>query len=381
MTNLIRPHGGSLVSRIVPPENVQELRRRALTLPTLELTRRELCDLELIATGGFSPLDGFLNREDFVAVVERKRLARGFAWTIPVTLSTSREKASALKEGKYAALAKDGRVVALLEVGDRYEYPREAEAKAVYGTTDASHPGVRAVLERGDVLVGGVVSLLERSFDAPTPAELRETFARRGWRRVAGFQTRNPIHRAHEYLLRVALEGADGLLVHPLVGDTKDDDIPADVRMRAYAALLKYFPTDRVVLAPLPAAMRYAGPREAVHHAIIRQNHGVSHFIVGRDHAGVGKFYGPFDAQKIFDEFTPDELAIEILRFDAAFHCVKCGSVASPKTCPHGAEDRLTLSGTQVRQLLVEGKDLPAEFTRPEVAAVLREHMLCTSTR
>jgi len=375
----IRPHGGRLVTRLVPPENVDELRRRALKLPTVGLTRRELCDLELIATGGFSPLEGFLGRADFVRVLEEMRLSNGLAWTIPITLAATREEAAALTEGKYAGLAREGRVVALLEVAEKYEYPREDEAKRVYGTADPAHPGVRATLARKDVLIGGTVSLLERSFDTPTPAELRAEFAARGWRRVAGFQTRNPIHRAHEYLLRVALEGVDGLLVHPLVGETKDDDLPADVRMKAYEALLeRYFPRERVVLAPLPASMRYAGPREAVHHAIIRQNHGVSHFIVGRDHAGVGRFYGPFDAQKVFDEV---ELDIVVLPFDIAFWCRACGSVASPKTCPHPPEERLVLSGTQVRQLLAEGQELPAEFTRPEVAAVLRDHMACSAAR
>jgi sulfate adenylyltransferase len=370
------PHGGRLVNRLAPEGNVEELRDKARRFPVVELTRRELCDLELLGVGAFSPLEGFLDFENFRSVIESKRLANGLTWTIPITLSVSRDQAL----GRYAALAREGRTVGILEVGDRYEYPKECEADLVYGTKDPSHPGVKATLERKDLLIGGTVTLLERSFpESLTPAETRAEFARRGWKRVAAFQTRNPIHRAHEYLTKVALETVDGLLIHPLVGETKSDDIPADVRERAYRVLIeKYYPASRVVLATLPASMRYGGPREAVHHAIIRQNYGATHFIVGRDHAGVGKFYGPYDAQTIFDDV---EVAITPLRFENTFYCSACEGLASAKTCPHGPETRLMLSGTQVREKLAKGEDLPGEFTRPEVAEVLREHyatMACT---
>lgn len=357
---LIRPHGGALVNRFDPSAAA-----RAAGLPKIELTRREACDLELLGIGAYSPLTGFLGRLDFESVLEQRRLADGRAWTIPVTLTGE-------VDGPEAALVWEDRIVGILHVRDRFTYPREKEAGHVYGTIDPSHPGVKATLEREENLLGGPITLVERIFpDSPTPAELRAEFERRGWRRIAAFQTRNPIHRAHEYLTKVALEISDGLLIHPLVGETKSDDIPADVRQRAYEALVtKYYPKDRVVLATLPASMRYAGPREAVHHAILRQNYGASHFIVGRDHAGVGKFYGPYDAQKIFDDV---EVAIQPLRFENTFYCYDCGGLASLKTCPHGAESRLSLSGTQVREKLAKGEDLPAEFTRPEVARVLRD--------
>jgi sulfate adenylyltransferase len=384
---LIPPHGGRLVNRLAPEGNLDELRARAARLPRVDLTLRELCDLELLATGALSPLDGFVGERDFRSIVTEKRLAGGLAWTIPITLSVSKHQAASLPEGRYAALAFDGRVVALVEVAHRFEFDREEEALAVYGTRDPSHPGVKATLSRGEVLVGGTITLLERVVSRSwgprslDPAETRAEFGRRGWRRVSGFQTRNPIHRAHEHITKVALETVDGLLVHPLVGETKDDDLPAEVRMRACEALLeKYYPAGRVLLAALPAAMRYAGPREAVHHAILRQNHGCSHFIVGRDHAGVGSFYGPFDAHRIFDEFDREELAITPLFFDAAFWCRACGGMASAKTCPHGASERVALSGTQVRATLAAGGELPEEFTRPEVADVLRGHYAgCTA--
>jgi sulfate adenylyltransferase len=379
--SLIQPHGGKLVNRLAPDANVRDLRDVAATLPKLELTRRELCDLELIATGGFSPLDGFLREKDFVSVVRTKRLASGLAWTLPVSLAVSKDQAAQLREGKYAALTYDEKIVALVEVAERFTFDKEEEARLVYGTTDPSHPGVKATLARADVLIGGTITLLERVVSKAwgrrslDPIETRSEFELRGWTRIVAFQTRNPIHRAHEYLVKTALETVDGLLVHPLVGETKDDDIPADVRMKAYEVLLeKYFAPDRVLLSTLPAAMRYAGPREAVLHAILRQNYGASHFIVGRDHAGVGKFYGPFDAHKIFNEFTRDELAITPYFFDATFWCNACRGLASAKTCPHGAETRVSLSGTQVRQKLAAGENLPEEFTRPEVAEVLRAH-------
>jgi sulfate adenylyltransferase len=376
---LIAPHGGRLVNRLAPETNVRDLHEVAASLPKLELTRRELCDLELIATGALSPLDGFLAEKDFVNVVRHRRLANGLAWTIPISLSVSPAQAASLREGRYAALTVSDRVVALVEVAQKFAFDKVEEARLVYGTTDPAHPGVKATLARADVLVGGTITLLERTVSKAwgsrslDPIETRSEFELRGWRRVVGFQTRNPIHRAHEYLIKTALETVDGLLVHPLVGETKDDDIPAEVRMQAYEVLLeKYFAKDRTLLSTLPAAMRYAGPREAVHHGILRQNYGASHFIVGRDHAGVGKFYGPFDAHRIFDEFTREELGITPLFFDATFWCNSCGGLASAKTCPHDPSARLSLSGTQVREKLRAGENLPEEFTRPEVAEVLR---------
>ncbi len=379
--SLIQPHGGKLVNRLAPDANVRDLREAAASLPRIELTRRELCDLELIATGAFSPLDGFLREKDFVNVVRSKRLAGGLAWTIPISLSVSKDQAAPLHEGKVAALSYDGKIVALVEVAERFTFDKVEEARLVFGTTDPSHPGVKATLSRADVLIGGTITLLERVVSKAwgrrslDPIETRSEFDLRGWTRIVAFQTRNPIHRAHEYLIKTALETVDGLLVHPLVGETKDDDIPADVRMKAYEVLIeKYFAQDRVLLSTLPAAMRYAGPREAVIHAILRQNYGASHFIVGRDHAGVGTFYGPFDAHKIFGEFTKDELSITPYFFDATFWCNACGGLASAKTCPHGAETRVSLSGTQVRAKLAAGENLPDEFTRPEVAEVLRTH-------
>ncbi len=367
MSRLVRPHGGALVNRLAPAGGAEELRVRAAALPRIDLTRRELCDLELIATGALSPLEGFLGREDFTSVVEQRRLANGLPFTLPITLAVSERPPGP------SGLWWEGRLIGRIEVRDVFEYSREAEAERVYGTPDPAHPGVRLTLDREPLLVGGPVTLFERQFpESPAPAEVRAEFEHRGWSRVAAFQTRNPIHRAHEYLTKVALETSDGLLIHPLVGETKSDDIPAEVRLRVYGVLLeKYYPKGRVVLATLPASMRYAGPREAIVHAILRQNYGASHFIVGRDHAGVGKYYGPFDAQKIFDELP---LEIRPLRFDNTFWCAACSGLASAKTCPHAPEARLSLSGTQVRERLARGESLPEEFTRPEVAEVLRDY-------
>lgn len=382
MTNLNGlnpPHGGTLVDLYVPDAEAADFAREAAALPALTLCPVERCDLELLAGGGFSPLTGFLNEADYLSVVERMRLWNGLIWSIPITLAVSEAVAQTLSTGRALALRDaDGQLLGTLLVEDVYKIAPKREAAAVFGTTDANHPGVARLLAGESWRVGGQVQALRSPAPHPftcttlTPAATRAAFQERGWRTVVGFQTRNPVHRAHEYIQKVALETVDGLLLHPLVGETKADDIPADVRLRCYEVLLEYYyPRERVLLATLPAAMRYAGPREAVHHALIRKNHGCSHFIVGRDHAGVGNYYGSYDAQAIFSTFQPGEIGIQPLFFENTFYCRVCGSMASSKTCPHGAEHRMTLSGTRVRELLAACEALPPEFTRAEVAAVL----------
>lgn len=348
-------------------------------LPIIRLTWRQVSDVELLGNGGYTPLYGFLTRRDYHSVLEDMRLSNGTPWSIPITLAVSQEVASAIKEDTPVGLIDpDGTPLAILHVRERFAYEKEREALCVYRTTDSAHPGVAALYAQGEVYLAGEVEVLqlprhERFITYRlTPEQTRQQFAQRGWRTVVAFQTRNPIHRAHEYIIKCALETVDGLLLHPIVGETKSDDIPAEVRMACYEVLLAhYFPADRAVLAVNPAAMRYAGPREAIFHAIVRRNYGCTHFIVGRDHAGVGNYYGTYDAHHIFRHFAPGELGITPLFFEHTFYCSRCEGMASIKTCPHGADARLNLSGTQVRQLLSEGKPLPPEFTRPEVAQVL----------
>jgi sulfate adenylyltransferase len=379
VSTLIPAHGGVLVNRIVSGDAAAQAEDRARGLPVLRLSDRSLSDLEMIAIGGFSPLTGFMGRADYTAVVNDMHLASGLPWTIPVTLAVSTDEARALREGAEVVLAdRDGRAHALLTVEEVYGYDKQAEATRVYRTAEEAHPGVAALYRQGEMLVAGPVTVFRRPPHDDflpyrlDPAQTRAEFARRGWRRVVGFQTRNPVHRAHEYIQKAALETMDGLLLHPLVGETKGDDVPAAVRMRCYEVLLDlYYPRDRVVLAVNPAAMRYGGPREAVFHALVRKNYGCSHFIVGRDHAGVGNYYGTYDAQRIFDEFDPALLGITPLFFEHTFYCRGCEGMASGKTCPHPAEQHVTLSGTKVREMLSAGIQPPAEFSRPEVAAVL----------
>jgi sulfate adenylyltransferase len=370
------PHGGKLINRTIESADAQrELREEAKGLRGLTLTGRELNDLALIAIGACSPLTGFMTRADYESVVPTMRLANGLPWSIPVVLAVDREQAPT--PGSRAALYDgDGELRGVIDVEDVFEYDKKSEAQNVYRTEEEKHPGVAALYERKDVLIGGPVWVLPRNRvpENLTPTETRAEFERRGWKTIVGFQTRNPVHRAHEYIQKCALEIVDGLLLHPLVGETKGDDIPADVRMRCYHALLdNYYPADRVLLSTLPAAMRYAGPREAIFHAMMRKNYGCTHFIVGRDHAGVGSYYGTYDAQKLFDEFTAEELGITPLKFENSFYCRRCQAMGSQKTCPHDPENHVSLSGTAVRAMLRAGELPPPEFSRPEVAQILIE--------
>jgi sulfate adenylyltransferase len=378
----IPPHGGTLIDRQLRGEMKAAVAERARTLPGVPLTRMAVSDLELLATGALSPLAGFMTQADYESVVSSMRLSSGLLWTIPVVLPVGEDVAAKVKEGQEVALIEDDQILAVMEIQEKFRYDKNLEAREVYKTEDEAHPGVARLFRQGDTLLGGPIWLVNWPKDQEfldfrhTPAQTRRMFASRDWRRVVGFQTRNPIHRAHEYIQKTALEIVDGLLLHPLVGETKSDDIPADVRMESYQSLLRdYYPPDRVILGVFPAAMRYAGPREAVFHAVARKNYGCTHFIVGRDHAGVRGYYGTYDAHYIFDEFTPDQIGITPLFFDHTFYCKKCGGIVSAKTCPHGSEYWVHLSGTQVREMLERGEMLPEEFTRPEVSKVLIQGM------
>ena len=381
-TETIAPHGGKLVDLRLPKAEAERGADEAEHLPKIHIGTRELSDLEMMAVGALSPLTGFMGEKDYRSVIEQAHMANGLVWTIPVTLSLKEDEAKRIGGASQVALVSHGHTVATVDVDQVYRRDREAEALSVFRTDDLAHPGVKALHAAGDYLVAGevrVVRLPEHTAFKQyrlTPSETRQAFAERGWKTVVGFQTRNPVHRAHEYLQKCAMEIVDGLLLHPLVGETKEDDVPADVRMRCYEILFEnYYPRDRAMMSVFPAAMRYAGPKEAIWHAIARKNYGCTHFIVGRDHAGVGTYYGTYDAQRIFDEFEADELDITPLFFEHSFFCKRCDQMASPKTCPHGDEDRVILSGTKVRELLREGKKPPKEFSRPEVAEILIEAM------
>ncbi|MEM9923915.1 MAG: sulfate adenylyltransferase [Cyanobacteria bacterium P01_D01_bin.50] len=372
-----------LVNRIATSKQQAEFLEKANSLPRIQLDKRATSDLEMIAIGGFSPLQGFLEQADYDCVVENMRLANGQPWSIPVTLCVNEEVAASLKEGSLIRLDDPtGRFIGVLELTEKYRYDKTREAVKVYRTDEDKHPGVKVVYEQGEVNLAGPVWLLQRD-DHPLfpsyqidPAVSRTMFKERGWKTVVGFQTRNPIHRAHEYIIKCALETVDGLFLHPLVGATKSDDIPAEVRMRCYEIMIEhYFPNDRVILAINPAAMRYAGPREAIFHALVRRNYGCTHFIVGRDHAGVGDYYGTYDAQHIFDEFQPGELGITPMKFEHAFYCTRTESMATAKTSPSTKEERIHLSGTKVRQMLRNGELPPPQFSRPQVAAELIKAM------
>ncbi len=375
---LIAPHGGTLINRLVPATERQAMMERAKQAPEVELSAVSLSDVMLIAMGVVSPLKGFMNQADYQCVVHDMHLASGVPWTIPIALPVDTDTANPLEVGQDVALVDEaGNLVALLELSDKYSYDKEVEAENVYRTTEDAHPGVARVYAQGDVYLGGdvwVFDLPEPEFPGEfyTPEQSRAYFKEQGWREIVAFQTRNPIHRAHEYLQKVAMEIVDGLMLHPLVGETKSDDVPADIRMESYRVVINhYYPKDRVLLNTFPAAMRYAGPREAVFHAICRKNYGCSHFIVGRDHAGVGKYYGTYDAQDIFDEFDKSAIDITPLKFEHAFYSKKEDKIVTAKTSIYGKDDWEFLSGTQVRELLSAGEPLPEKFTRPEVSNVL----------
>lgn len=379
-TKQIPPHGGKLINRVIEGSQKEDLLKRASSLKKITLDEIETSDLEMLATGAFSPLEGFMTKKDYAAVLENRRLKNGAIWTIPVTLSVTKNEATALKENEDIALQdKDNNILGILHLEEKFNYDKQIEANAIYKTADQQHPGVAYLYSKGDILLGGKISLLNRQRPQFSqyhldPNQTRKLFAGKNWRRIVGFQTRNPIHRAHEFIIKTALEIVDGVFLNPLVGETKKGDIPADVRMACYKTLIeKYFPKDRVFMGVYGAFMRYAGPREAILHAIVRKNFGCTHFIVGRDHAGVGNYYGPFDAQKIFDEFSQDELGIMPLFFDNAFYCRHCGEMATIKTCPHPESEHFSLSGTHVRELLAAGEIPPPEFTRPEIANILME--------
>ena len=383
MTNgLILPHGGKLIINMADEAERAELQARARSLPQITIGSRQMADLEMLAIGAYSPLSGFMTQADYLGVVNDMHLSSGLPWSVPITLAVSKEQAGAIALGSQVALVNEhGTLQAVLTVEEKFGYDKQLEARKVYRTEEDAHPGVKVVYEQGEVLLGGpvrVVALQTQTFPEHrlTPTQSRALFAERGWKRIVAFQTRNPVHRAHEYIQKCALETVDGLFLHPLVGDTKGDDIPADVRMRCYEVLLEnYYPQNRVILGVLPAAMRYAGPREAIFHSLMRKNYGCSHFIVGRDHAGVGNYYGTYDAQLIFSEFDAQKLGITPMFFEHSFFCRVCDSMASAKTCPHGNEQHVILSGTKVRQMLRNGEIPPREFSRPEVAKVLIEAM------
>lgn len=379
----IAPHGSHLINRIATPAESQEFKEQANSLPRVQLDERSFSDLVMIAIGAFSPLTGFMEQEDYETVVADMRLGNGLPWSIPITLSVTEDVAEPLKEGTWIRLDDpSGEFVGILELTQKYRYNKAHEVTNVYRTDDEKHPGVAVVYNQGPINLAGPIWLMQRD-PHPLfpkyqidPVDSRKLFVEKGWKTVVGFQTRNPVHRAHEYIQKCALETVDGLFLHPLVGATKSDDIPADVRMRCYEILLEnYFPQDRVILAINPAAMRYAGPREAIFHAIVRKNYGCTHFIVGRDHAGVGDYYGTYDAQYIFDEFKPEELGIVPMMFEHAFYCTRTQSMATTKTSPSGPDERIHLSGTKVREMLRRGELPPPEFSRPLVAAELARVM------
>jgi sulfate adenylyltransferase len=378
----IPPHGGTLINRRLSGDARNAAIEKAKSLKKISLDARTASDVEIIAIGAVSPLTGFMNPEDYDSVVTKMHLANGLPWTVPVTLGVTEEEAAGINKGDQIALedAESGTLLALMTVESKWTPDKKVEAVNVFTTDEEKHPGVAALYAKGNVYLGGPIDVINLpphdDFQQYrlTPEESRAEFLKRGWRRVVAFQTRNPIHRAHEYMQKTAMEITDGLFLHPLVGTTKGDDVPANVRMKTYEAITsRYYPMDHTLIGVNPAAMRYGGPREAVFHALIRKNYGCTHFIVGRDHAGVGGYYGTYDAHYIFDEFDKEAIGITPLFFDYTFFCTECGSMASAKSCPHGKESHIMLSGTKVREMLGKGEMPPPEFSRPEVAKILIE--------
>lgn len=381
---LVKPHGGQLIPLLIEGKDGEEQQQKAASLPVVRLTSRETSDLIMLAVGAFSPLPGFMGRDDYTGVVDNMRMTDGTLWPIPITLAVTSGQAAGLSVGTEVALVDDesGTMMGSMRIEEKYPYDKKKEARLVFRSEDEAHPGVAKIYEQGDTYLAGPVKVFS---EGPypelygdyygRPAETRRIFAERGWSTVSAFQTRNPIHRSHEYCTKIALEVSDGILIHPLVGKLKEGDIPADVRMKSYEVLLDmYYPKDRVLLKVYPMEMRYGGPREAVLHAIFRQNYGCSHLIIGRDHAGVGNYYGPFDAQQIFHEIGENELQIKPLNIDWTFWCHKCDGMASMKTCPHSKDDRVLISGTKLRDMLEKGEQVPKEFSRPEVIEILMEY-------
>ncbi len=384
MKETIEPHGGKLINRIADPSRKDSLLEEISGMESLVIDERALTDVEGISTGIFSPLEGFLCEDDYLSVLKEMRLSDGTPWSIPITLSVADREKKRIEEGENIVLkTSSGKNAAVVHLKQIFRRDKEREAQCIFGTKDKDHPGVKILFEEGNYLLGGKITVLDDSVFGNSfgdyhyqPAETRKEFKRRGWRRIVAFQTRNPIHRAHEYLQKCALEIVDGLMIHPIVGETKSGDISSAIRLKSYEEILdKYYPADRTFMSVFPASMHYAGPREAIFHALCRKNYGCTHFIVGRDHAGVGDYYGTCEAQEIFDEFEDGELGITPLFFDYAFYCESCGNMATAKTCPHGESSRIFLSGTEVRRRLRNGENIPPEMTRPEVSSLLAEAM------
>ncbi|MBD3225609.1 MAG: sulfate adenylyltransferase [Caldithrix sp.] len=383
-STLVPPHGGQLKPLILQGQALENEKQKAAGLPAVRMNSRETSDLIMLAQGAFSPLDGFMGKSDYSTVVTDMVMQNGTLWPIPITLSASKEQSAAINEGDEVALVDDesGDIMGTMTVQEKFDYDKKHEARNVFGTEDEAHPGVAKIYNQHDVYLAGPVKALSEGpypdrYGAyyARPEQTRAIFADRGWNKVSGFQTRNPIHRSHEYVTKIAMEVSDGVLIHPLVGKLKPGDIPAETRMKSYEVLLdNYYLRDNVVLKVYPMEMRYGGPREAVLHAIFRQNYGCSHLIVGRDHAGVGDYYGPFDAQSIFDDIPSDKLHIQPLKIDWTFWCHKCDGMASMKTCPHEKSDRVMISGTKLRDMLSNGERPPKEFSRPEVIDVLMDY-------